>query len=296
MWDAQIAELAASQFNRVARRQLRDIGLTEDAIAHRVSRGRLIIVHEGVFALPPLLHHDERGKWMGATLTAPGSRLSLDWAGYAWGWWRRPSGLISVTRPGSGGPRCLSGVMTFRSTTVAGESTELDGIPITSPERTLLDKARSASNAYLARGVREAVRLNQSTLESLAAFVRERRHRRGARRLEHALVRYSGLPVDRARSSAEIRALEVIRKAERPMPQLNVKVAGEEADLVWPEFNLIVEIDGGPFHQDLGEDARKEAAWRGAGWEVRRIPSDDVYARPDLLLSLSARNLPRVPR
>ena len=70
-------------------------------------------------------------------------------------------------------------------------------------------------------------------------------------------------------------------------------IAGEEADLSWPLLKLIVEIDGGPYHQDVGEDARKEAAWRDAGWEVRRIPSDDVYEHPQRLLSICPTNVPR---
>jgi very-short-patch-repair endonuclease len=67
---------------------------------------------------------------------------------------------------------------------------------------------------------------------------------------------------------------------------LNRVIAGEEADLVFAERRLIVEIDGGPFHLDRGADARKEAAWTSAGWTVRRLPSEDVYERPENLLAL----------
>ena len=220
--------------------------------------------------------------------------MSLGWAGFAYGFWYRPSGLITVTRPGSGGPRRLSGVMSYRSTTVARDSTELHGIPITTVARTLFDLARSASDPALARGVREAVRLKRTTLYALAFDLADRIGQRGSRRMASVLSRYSGLPLDRARSGAEIRALEVLREANRPMPRLNVKIAGEEADLSWPELKLIIEIDGGPFHQDVGEDARKGAAWRGAGWIVRRIPADDVYDHPDRLLALCPTNVPRL--
>ncbi len=79
---------------------------------------------------------------------------------------------------------------------------------------------------------------------------------------------YSGLPLGRARSGAEIRALEILRAAARPLPRLNVRVAGEEADLSWPGLRLIIEIDG-TFHLDVGEEARKDAAWSAAGWTVR---------------------------
>ena len=293
MWDAHVVRLARRQFNRVSRDQLRALGLSESSISHAVRSGRLEIVHEGVFALPPVLEYDDLGTWMGATLTAPGSRLSLRWAGHAWGFAYRPNGLITVTRPGSGGPRRMSGVLAYRSTTIDSESTHLNGIPITTPERTLLDLAKRSSAAVLARGVREAIRLDRTTLQGLAAFTRERRRRPGATRLESVLVNYSGLPLRRARSGAEIKALELLRDAKRPMPRLNAKIAGEEADLSWPEVKLIVEIDGGPFHQDVGEDARKQAAWENAGWEVRRIPADYVYDRPGSFLALTPKDVQR---
>jgi very-short-patch-repair endonuclease len=99
------------------------------------------------------------------------------------------------------------------------------------------------------------------------------------------------LPLERARSGAEIRALEIVRAAECPMPELNVRIAGEEADLSWRFARLIVEIDGGPFHLDVGEDARKQRRWEIAGWTVRRVPAEDVYEQPDRLLAL----VPNVP-
>jgi len=68
---------------------------------------------------------------------------------------------------------------------------------------------------------------------------------------------------------------------------LNVKVAGEEADLSWPRERLIIEIDGGPWHLDEGEDARKEAAWTAAGWRVLRIADVAVYRQPSRLLELA---------
>ena len=295
MWDARIAELAGRQYNRVSRQQLFGLGMTADAMYWRVEAGRLVEVAEGVFAVAPVLDHDEWGKWMGATLTAPGSRLSMKWAGYAWGICYRPSGLITVTRPGNGGPRRLSGVMAYRSTTVADESTELKGIPITSVERTLLDLTRYESRAVVAKGIRDAIRLDLTSFAALSAFVLPRLRRRGARRMLDLLARYSGLPLERARSGAEVRALEVLRAARRPMPRLNIRVAGEEADLNWPELKLIVEVDGEPYHRDIGEDARKEKAWRAAGWTVRRISSDDVYERPRRLLAISPPDVPRIP-
>ena len=66
-----------------------------------------------------------------------------------------------------------------------------------------------------------------------------------------------------------------------------MRIAGEEADLVWPARRWIIEIDGPQYHRFPEEDARKERAWQGAGYTVRRIPSDDIYERPERLIALA---------
>ena len=224
---------------------------------------------------------------MGATLTAPETYLNRLSAACAQGVLERRPPFETVVRPGTGGPRRSGGIVIYRSTTLDGETTELDGIPITTMPRTLLDLACFVSERALARAVRESMRLEHTTMGELGDYLGRCRGRQGSTRLARSLARYRDLPIERAKSGAEIRALELLRDAGRPMPRLNVDVAGEEADLSWPRQRLIVEIDGGPFHQDAGADARKEAAWRDAGWRFERIPSDDVYERPGSLLALA---------
>ncbi len=284
MSDALVAALAGTQFNRISRSQLNQAGLSAGAIDHRVATGRLVIVDRGVFALSPVLAHDPWGRWMGATLTHPGNFLSHLSAAVARELLLWEDDLVSVTRPGCGGPQRHGNVLVYRSEKLDGEVTTLRGIPITTVARTLLDVVPIVSDKALARAVRQAVRLEHLTLVGLGDALGRFRGRRGVRSLAATVARYSGLPLERARSGAEVRALELLRDAGRPMPRLNVDVAGEEADLSWPAWRLIVEIDGGPFHMDAGEDARKERAWRDAGWELRRLPSDDVYDRPHRLL------------
>jgi hypothetical protein len=287
MWDAHIAELAGRQFNRISLRQLIELGMSETAIRYRLAAGRLVAAEEGVFAVAPLLE-DDWGRWMGATLTAPGSVLSHTSAAVAWGMLSVPRPSECVTRAGSGGPRRHGGVLAYRSSTLVGEVTTRRGVPITSAPRTLLDLARTARGPVLARALREAVRLRRTTLVALGDYLGECRGRRGSRRLALTIARYAGLPLERARSGAEVRALEIIREANRPLPRLNARIAGEEADLSWPAERLIIEIDGAPFHLDVGEDQRKQRTWERTGWTVRRISSDDVHERPERLLQLGS--------
>lgn len=288
MRDVRVAGLAARQFNRVSRVQLYELGFSDRAIDGRLATGRLVIVEQGVFGIAPVLEHDDWGRWMGATLTAPETVLTHQSAAAAQGYWSLPRRFETVTRPGSGGRRRHGGLLVYRSTTLEGECEALCGIPISTVPRTLLDLAAHVSERALARAVREAVRLRLTTVEAIVDCLGRHRGRRGCLRLARVLARYAGLPLERARSGAEVRALEVFRDAGHELPRLNVNIAGEEADLSWASRRLIIEIDGGPFHLDKGEDARKEAVWRAAGWAVRRITSDDVYEHSEHLLALAA--------
>lgn len=137
MRDARIAKLAEAQHNRVSYAQLSDLGLSQAALVHRLDQGRLVRVADGVYALPPLLD-DPWGRWMGATLTAPATYVSRVSASVAWDVLGN-EGVVTVVRPGSGGPRLVDGIRVHRSTTLEGNTTTLNGVPITTIERTLLD-------------------------------------------------------------------------------------------------------------------------------------------------------------
>ncbi len=154
----RIAEMAGGQHNRISRAQLFELGLSEWGIAHRIATGTLVIVEHGVLAVAPVLARDDLGRWMGATLTHPGSFLSHVAAAVAYEVLSYEAPLVSVTRPGSGGSRRHGNVLVHRSDSLSGDVTELHGIPITTISRTLLDITADVDDKALARAVREAVR------------------------------------------------------------------------------------------------------------------------------------------
>jgi Protein of unknown function (DUF559) len=284
MLDVRLVELLETQWNRASLAQIEALGFSRVDVKYRVETGRLRAVHQGVFAGRPFLD-DQRGRWMAATLTAPETYLSHASSAALHGFWDRRRQIETATRPGNGGPRRIDGLFVYRSATLNGNTVRVDGIPTTTPERAIIEMAPYVDDPGLARAVREAMRMKKITSEGLLRAVDAHFARRGTRRALRTLASYAGLPVAQARSGAEIRALMVLREAGRTLPRLNHKVAGEEADLSWRAQRLIIEIDGGPFHQDVGEDARKEAVWRSAGWTVIRLPSEAVYDDPQRLLT-----------
>ena len=72
--------------------------------------------------------------------------------------------------------------------------------------------------------------------------------------------------------------MEILRNAGRPVPRLNRRVAGEEADLSWLEFRLIVEIDGGQhnFERHAGVDQIRDDKLTRSGFRVLRFWNSDV--------------------
>lgn len=282
----QALDLARRQQRCLARWQLLALGYNSRGVENLLETGVLERWFDGVYGVAPVLRDDPRARWMAATLTAPETFLAGASAAAAWGFGRDPRAFVVVTRPGNAGPRRNDGVLIRRSATLAGNTTVLHGIPITTPERTLIDLAPFLSRRGLARSLREAIRVRATTPVAVLAALGRHPRARGSRLLREVALRYVGLPIERARSDAEALALVVLREAGRPEPRLNVRVAGEEADLSWADWRLIVELDGPQFHLDAADDLRKQAVWEGAGWTVLRLPTDDLYADPGVLLGL----------
>src|SRR3954453_13373624 len=151
--DVHLKELAARQHDLVAAWQLRRLGWSWDKV--RYLSAEWTVVHRGVYCLSysPLSREQLR---MAATLTAPNCFLSHFSAGAHYGIWSFDAAYETVVRPGNRGRERSDGVLVRYSTTLEGNVGTYDGIPITSPERTLIDLA---SGADPARAFREALRL-----------------------------------------------------------------------------------------------------------------------------------------
>jgi very-short-patch-repair endonuclease len=281
--DSHLRWLAESQEDVVAAWQLRAAGWSCKKVRHRSRDWRAL--HDGVFLLT-MAPASRQQRWFAAVLTAPGSVLSHGSAGACYGFYRFDKGYEVVTRPGKGGRRRLGAVVVCRSSCLDGDLTRFGRLPVTTAARVLIDLAPGLDERRLGRAFREAIRLKRTTAGRVLNAVERHRGRRGTAALRVLATRYAGLPYRRTRSDAECRALEVLHEAGREAPKVNVKVAGVEADLVWPERRLIVEIDGPQFHQFAEEDARKEQAWHAAGFTVRRIGSDEVYDAAGRLVAL----------
>ena len=107
--------LVKRQHGVVSREQLLDLGLSVEAIRHRVSAGRLHPIWKGVYAVgrPQV---NRRGRWMAAVLTCgPAAALSHESAAALWGFRDGERTLIEVSIP-AGSIRRRQAIVAHRRT------------------------------------------------------------------------------------------------------------------------------------------------------------------------------------
>jgi very-short-patch-repair endonuclease len=299
--DDPIAELARGQHGVVGRRQLGALGFDKSGIDTRVRRGHLLVIHRGVYAVG---HREltQDGRWMAATLAGGESAvLSHRSAGQLWGLVPRTGSIPEVTRPTAF--RARPGIRAHQSTLPADEVEQVDGIPVTSVSRTLLDLAPVLGERALEKALNEAEVRRLTSIRSLPDLLERYPRRRGASRLR-AILREHGEALGVTRNDFEEGFLALVDRYDLPRPRLNadLAVAGRffEVDCLWRERRLIVELDGRAVHgtrRAFEADRERDRLLVGAGWRVIRITwrqlRDDAPAIAGLLGDLLGPTLRR---
>jgi very-short-patch-repair endonuclease/predicted transcriptional regulator of viral defense system len=293
--DAAVVALANSQYGVVARRQLRDLGLSDAAIAHRVAAGRLHRLHHGVYAVghTRLL---QRGRWMAAVLScAPGAVLSHAAAAALWELRASDATIVDVTIPGSGGRRRRAGIRLHRARSLDGQTAVMDGIPVTKPARTILDLAATLDVRAIERVIDQAENLRLTDFPSLDALARALASHRGATKLRTVLRDHTpGTTL--TKSQLEELFLALCRAAGLPKPLVNHRVAGFEADFVFADHRLIVETDSWRHHRSrdsFERDRRRDAIHAAAGWRTLRFTWRQIEHEPQTVAAAVAAALYR---
>jgi len=288
----RIAErLAANQHGVVARRQLLATGESTEAIDHRLRDGRWQSVHRGVYA-PGHQQLTQRGYWLAAVLAVgPDSVLSLRDAGALRGVRSSPRSRIDVTSPRRA--RSRRGIEVHQGRLHPDDITVIDGIPVTSWARTMLDLAEVLRPDDLQRVWEQSERMELIHTGALNAVVQRNPGRHGLRHLLPLL----DLNVEveaRTKSPLEGRFRDLLRREGLPLPAPNVVVEGFEVDGHWPGTKMIVEIDSWTFHRSrrsFQEDRRRTLTLQVAGYEVLRI-TDELMKTPELIVSAIVSGLP----
>jgi hypothetical protein len=296
--DRAIARLADRQHGVVARAQLLASGVTPAMIETRLVGARLIRLHRGVYAVG---HRQLRreGFWLAAVLACgPYAVLSHRDAAALHAIRLTDRTRTDVTVPGRGrhGPPSVD---LHRVTSLdARDVTAVNGIPVTTVARTLVDLGEVVPQQALAKALSEAERQGKLDVTGIeAALGRTRgRHGPGTAAIKAALREHAAHGATLTRSELEDRFVALLDAHDLPRPATNAYVEGIEGDAVWPDARLVVELDGWDAHKTrraFQRDREKGNALLAAGWTVMRFTYRDVVDRPGYVATSIAAQLSR---
>jgi Transcriptional regulator, AbiEi antitoxin/Protein of unknown function (DUF559) len=258
--DLAVAEVAFRQHGVVSIRQLREQGISDDAVFARVRSGRLHRLHRGVYAVG-CPSASREGGWMAAVLACgDGAVLSHMSAAALWGLLRPVDGPIDVSTGARSGRARRVGIRLHRSTTLTiGSITERSGIPVTTPARTIEDLDGKAPRYLVRRATRQA---------EMAKY-----------RLGTAIKGGDG-----TRSDLELDFLALCRSFGLPTPEVNVKVGRWTVDFLWRDEGIAVETDHYDYHRGrvaFQDDHARDLGLRRHGFSVHRFSEVQINGQPE---------------
>ncbi len=173
--------------------------------------------------------------------------------------------------------------------------TKIDGIPVTTAERTLLDQAGDLPDKQFIHSFIEADRLGLLDDTRLDQILVDGRGFNGIELLRK-LVDERDPRMRQTRSLLE--ALLLMRAVERriPIPEVNKRIGPYCVDFYWKIGRLVVEADGQNFHAGLGQitrDLERENHLKRRGLEVLRFTWKEVNEKRDLTLDQIEQTLHR---
>jgi very-short-patch-repair endonuclease len=245
--------LIERQHGVVTRAQLVEHGLSENAIKHRLAKGRLHRIWRGVYAAgrPELTMH---GRWMAAAMACgAGAALSHESAAALWEIRPRRGGEIEVSVP-QRVVRHRKGITVRRRAWLAPEEvTRHHGIPVTTPVCTLVDIAARLDRDRLEAAINEADKRGLVTVPTMRAALEGLTRRPGLALLRETLDRRT---FTLTASQLERRFLPIARRAGLGRPETGRYVGGFKVDFFWPDLGLVVETDGLRYYRTPAQQAR----------------------------------------
>ena len=271
----------------MTRAELRDAGLTDAEIRHRIATGGLLREYPAVFRVGHRAPSLEARYIAAVRACGDGAVLSGLAAAHLYG-------LISGSPPLpeviARGKRRLKGVLTHRASMI--DSTMYRGIPIATVPETLVALAAVLSTEQLGRACHQAEVKYDTTPGQVEAVLARRPNTRGAGKLRRILAGDEPITISRL----ERRFVKLVRDAGLPLPVTNRTASGRRVDCRWPQARLTVELDGYRYHHSRHAwelDRRREREARARGDEFRRYTYGDVHEEPAAMLAELSRLLSR---
>jgi very-short-patch-repair endonuclease len=285
----RLANEAARSHGVFSLEQARALGIADRSVSKRAAAGRYFRLNPGVYAIGGTPDTMSR-RIAAAVVSFPAlAAVSHQTAAELWGMTNRGIRAIEIVTTRWDRVRRDS-VKVHESLDLLPEDVvDLDGIPITTPVRTVVDLG--ASNRWIVeRALEEGIRRDLFTLEDVEGFVARvaKRGRRGVgviRPLLAARRRWDTV----TESALEDEFRKLLTDGGLPMPEPQYTVRDESGDLVcradfaYPSARVLIELDSEAHHLDrvtFRRDRSKQNAAATLGWTVLRYTWWDLTEEP----------------
>jgi very-short-patch-repair endonuclease len=203
-----------------------------------------------------------------------------------WGMDGVRSAPVEVTVPYSNRP--IPQEVIVHRTRRAMSSRDVEGLPVTDPERTLLDVSSLLPPLVVAKALESSIRRNLTTVDSILEEISTKGGRgvRGSKKLKRLLAeRQLDTPTG---SGSETELIYHLRRGGVREPELQYELFTRVGDRVlpdfyWPALGKAVEVDGLDAHssaQALESDLARQNSLLEMGIELRRFSARRVRRNP----------------
>lgn len=286
MW-REVAAVAGSQLGLVTRGQLRGLGFSDAGISRAVAWGQLHPVFHAVYRVGHR-NRNPHARLLAATMACgPGTVVSHGTAAWLLGLWDERPPQVNVIAPVEAGRKIRGIKRRFVPPPTGREILVRAGVPTTSAARAIVDCAGILTVRELGKMIEQAAVRKALHVGAIDAVLDGPR-RKNARRLLRLLEpwrRYK--PGIHLRSRMEAKLLPLLTEKGLPIPETNAKlrVGGDsfEIDFLWRRQKLVVETDGGRYHDNPAAGARdshRNRALIKAGYAIPRLGWEDLRDRP----------------
>ncbi|HJQ95672.1 MAG TPA: type IV toxin-antitoxin system AbiEi family antitoxin domain-containing protein [Acidimicrobiia bacterium] len=289
--DYELADLASSQAGYLGHDQAVSIGLSDDAIYWRLKQGVFTPAARGIYRVKGFTG-DHRGLLRAATAILPDATASHESAAEIWGMPFVPRKRVVVTVHAST-THNFPGVRIHRSIDLFGHHRALvDGMPVTTPARTLNDLAAVLHPKHLAKVGDEALADRIVDFGDLKDAFHEtaRRGRTGSGPMRVFINERDGSKPIKA-SILERVGMGVFERGGIPRPEFQYPAPWDPTqriDFAWPWCCVGCEADGRRWHtraQDFQKDRARDNLALIHDWRIFRFTWEDFLKRPHLIVA-----------
>lgn len=288
----KLMRIASQQQGVVSLRDIRSSGVSDRTFRGWVQKGVWIRVYQGVYRTPGPSTF-EQGLWAAVLWGGRGTVVSHRGAAYLLG--LTEDQVVEITSPKKSKPppsmEKHTGSPRWR------DVRQVDGLPLTGPERTLIDLGAVLDPEGLEATFERAIRKGSTSMKRIEKHLRAsaNAHRPGVGRLKQ-ILEARGRDTSPSESVLETKFERLLRNSGYPRPtrQYEVTIGGRvvaRLDFAYPEQRLAIELDGFAYHsgrQAWQRDLRRQNLLIQLGWKILRFTWADVCDRPsDVLASLN---------